>query len=139
MLSSDESTPSRTDDDQAACHVDQGEGAAMVVGFDPRHHLDWGGSVSGMEQRFDAGVETSRQRGATFGVERATQMNHAVGVVPDFQIRGPALPFETAQPAIGLSPSHFDTHGFGELVDRQALRVGQQTVATVDETDLVGW
>jgi len=111
----------------------------MVVGFDPRHHLDRGVSVTGMEQGFDAGVETSRQRGATFGVERTTQMNHAVSVVPHLQVSRSALPFEPAHPAIGLSPSHFDTHGFDELVDREPLCVGQQAVATVDEADLVDW
>jgi len=111
----------------------------MVIRFDPGHHLDRGVSVTGMEQGFDAGVETSRQRGATFGVERASEMNHAVGVVPNLQVGGSALPLEPAHTTIGLHASRFDPNMFGEVVDREPLRVGQQAVATVDEADLVGW
>lgn len=110
----------------------------MVVGFDPGHHFDRCDRVSEVEEGFDAGVETGSQDRASFGVERTSEMNHAVGVVPNLQVGGSALPLEPAHTTIGLHASHFDPNMFGEVVDRKALRVGQQAVTTINQPNLVG-
>jgi len=106
----------------------------MIVGFDPWHHVD---GFAGVEHCLDASIDGSLKKCARLGIECTSQLNHALGVVPDLEIRGAALTIERGQATIGDHGLSGGAYESCELARWHGLRGIRQLRQVVEEGGLV--